>query len=318
MKPNSIKILMALFIGFTLGLSAQAQAQDDEKDKSENIIIENYLKKVDAKIKKAFETNKPLRDEMEAELTTISKMSSSAEISKAMITYKKKHSTKYFEILKAAGLTTAGISDDLKKLLPDWNWSVSATYEIKGSKSENTMKKASKPTGSNVKTTNITFNFTQNKSCSLIAGGDAKSTSTSLTATSAAAVAGGCSASARFDKGMTMGTYTSATVTMTCNAALKSFALGIPGFAQSKASARVSMIENVRSSSITTMALFLWYSEDSGGFGLAAQEVPVANGLVTLPVSILAKTSAANFGIGSGTNSESKITGIDFKVNIVQ
>jgi len=317
MKSKSIKLLAALFIGVLISVNSNAQSPDEEKEKEEKAIIENYLKKMDAKIKKAFEADKPLKDAMEAEMNSISKMSSKGEMSKALGVYKKKYSTKYFEILKAAGITNSGISDELKKLLPDWNWNVSATFEIKGSKSENTMKKASKPAGAKVNTTNIAFNFTPNKSCSLIAGGEAKSTSNSITASSAAAVAGGCSSSAKFDKNTTMGTYSSATVTMTCNAAIKAFALGIPGFAHSDATAKVNMMQSVRSSSVRVLALFLWASEESGGFGLNAEEVPVPAGLNILPISIMARTSAANLGIGSGTNSESKITGIDFKLNKV-
>jgi hypothetical protein len=321
MKSKSIKIIMALMIGILLSVNSNAQkSEEDEKEKKENALIESYLKKLDEKIKKAFEADKPLKDAMEAELNSIAKMSNDAEMSKALGEYKKKYGIKYFEILKAAGITSSGISDELKKLLPDWNWNVSATFEIKGSKSENTMKKASKPAGGKVNTSKISFNFSHHKSCSLIAGSNATHTSNSLTATSAAVVAGGCSSTARFENITPLSAYSSATVTMNCNATVRAVAVGIPGFAHSKAEASVrgQLAYGTRSISVSALALFLWSSENSNGFELNAEELPLLADLDYFSISIMARTNAGNFNIGSGTFAEAKITGIDFKLNVVQ
>lgn len=316
-RANLFIALSVLAALFSLQPAHAQESNAGALTKAEQQQMQDIMKKVDEKIKVGFKGQEALQTDMRKELQRISGLKDSAEQKKAAATYQAKYLKSYSGVLSKAGVDLSTVAKQLQGVARRFNFSVLRDLSIVGIYAKKSSSLALPPAGPTSKTTKIDqFVDHKERSCSLAAGGDVTFTSSSVTTSAGAAVAGGCSNSG--DKSATVAVpaaATSALVSVRADLTAEAFAVGVLGTSIATADAFFSVNSSFASVFTIAAAPIFWIASEEESLDGQSINVELAAGSSN---AVRFDTSAIVAAAIAGGSSKAKVKHIAVSLTVTQ
>ena len=316
-RANLFIALSVLAALFSLQPAHAQESNAGALTKAEQQQMQDIMKKVDEKIKVGFKGQEALQTDMSKELQRISGLKDSAEQKKAAATYQAKYLKSYSGVLSKAGVDLSTVAKQLQGVARRFNFSVLPDLSIVGIYAKKSSPLALPPAGPTSKTTKIDqFVDHKERSCSLAAGGDVTFTSSSVTTSAGAAVAGGCGNSG--DKRATVAVpaaATSALVSVRADLAAEAFAVGVLGTSFASAFASFDVSNRFAFVSVIAAAPMFWIASEEESLDGQSINVELAAGSSN---AVRFDTIADVLAFIAGGSSKAKVKNIAVSLTVTQ
>ena len=316
-RANLFIALSVLAALFSLQPAHAQESNAGALTKAEQQQMQVIMKTLDEKIKAGFKGQEALQTDMSKELQRISSLKDSAEQKKAAATYQAKYLKSYSGVLSKAGVDLSGVAKEFQGVARRFNFLLKPDLSIVGIFTNKSSPLALPPAGPTSKTTRIDqFVDHKQRSCALAAGGDVTFTSSSVTTSAGAAVAGGCSNSG--DKSATVAipaAATSAQISVRADLSAEAFAVGVVGTSGANAGASFSVSPTSHSVSVVVIAPILWVAFADESLDGQSINVELAAGSSN---AVRFGTSAHIIAAIAGGNSKAKVKNISVSLTVTQ
>lgn len=267
---------------------------------------------VDAKLGPALSADPKRRAAMESELRKIAAMPPGKARIEAGRQYRARHADYYGGALKSAGVDLALLARQLERLLPGQRFTATRDHMILG---EGTGTDAPAKTPAPAPKVEVLRLLASNSGrCGGPAGGRVEHTGDGMSAHAKAAFAAVCKQEGSYSTELQTGGATSVEVAYRFRTDLAVEAVGIPGIAIAKATARVEGNGRMYQREASAVALLLWYAPSTAG-----EDVERVNGLPnsirTFKLSTIAETSGIAVG---GSIASARMSGIHAELRTSQ
>lgn len=259
---------------------------------------------IEARLGPALAADPKRRAAMEGELGKIAAMPPGKARIEAGRQYRARHADYYADALKKAGVDLALLARELERILPGQRFTATRDHMILG-EDGGTDVPSSKPAPA-PKVEVLRLLASNSGRCGGPSGGRVEHTSGGMTAHATSAIAAVCRQEGRYSADLQPGAATSMEVAYRFRTDLAVEAIGIPGIAIAKATARADGNGRMYQRTASAVALLLWYAPSTAG-----EDVERVNGLPTTIRTFTLSTIAETSGIAlGGSVANARMSGI--------